>query len=50
MNREERHGRFIALLGDRTIWRHTDGGPGKKRDKRKAKAAKLARKKNRGRS
>jgi hypothetical protein len=43
----ERHGRFVASLGDRIIWRSTDGGPGKGRDKHKAKAAKLARRRQR---
>lgn len=43
----ERHGEFIAKLGDRLIWRYTDGGAGRTRDKGKVKAAKAARKRNR---
>jgi hypothetical protein len=43
----EKHGLFVALLGDRLMARYTDGGAGKTRNKRKARAAKLARKRNR---
>ena len=47
--KNDRHGRFIASLGDRLVWRYTDGGAGVTRDKRKAKAARQARRKQRGR-
>ena len=43
----ERHGRFVSGLGDRLIRKYTDGGAGRTRDKAKARAAKLARKRNR---
>ncbi len=46
--KDERHGAFMMWLGERLMVRYTDGGAGYgSRDRRKAKAAKLARRRNR---
>jgi hypothetical protein len=44
----DRHGEFVMSLGDRLLDRYTDGGAGVTRDKRKAKAVRVARRRNRG--
>jgi hypothetical protein len=41
--KNDRHGEFVALLGDRLIGRYTDGGAGPTRNKVKHAASKVAR-------
>ena len=47
MSKNDRHGWFVSLLGDRLLGHYSDGGAGVTRDKRHAKAAKQSRKRNR---
>ena len=39
--------RFFGVIGDRKLERYTDGGPGPRRNLKRARAAKAARRKNR---